>query len=94
MTRPLLFPVEAHSGGSYLPTPRTVAMFFDSSSAIDFICSEHPLRCLFLGEPRYDRRESGYRPAEKPSGYREWCAAIDARKAETVGDPLLRRHAA
>lgn len=80
--RPLLFPVEAHTGGSYHPTPHTVALFFDSSSAIDFISAEHPHRYLYLGTPRYDRRASGYRPEEKPSGYREWLASLPKQRPD------------
>lgn len=90
--KPLFFPVEAHTGG-YRPTPHCVAVFFDSSSAIDFISTEHPRRSLYLGEPKSDRRESGYRFSDG----RDWRAEYEAWAAQFTqvrGDPMKARAAA
>jgi hypothetical protein len=71
--KPMLFPaVGRTSDWSF----GTVAVFFDSSAAIDFISAEAPHRDLYLGNPTYDRRKSGYRPVEKPSGYEAWLIEV------------------
>lgn len=65
----------------------TVAAFFHSRDAEEFAI--HPERFnaakrnLYVGEPRYDRRKRGYRPAQadRDAQYREWLASIDQRKA-------------
>lgn len=76
----MLYPVESHTGGFYRPTPHTVAMFFDYGSAVDFIHADE--RTLFLGDPRYDRRQKGYRftPPQIGQSYKEWCAEQDLRR--------------
>lgn len=70
MIPPFLFPVRSWSG---VP----VAVFFTDSDAADFINAELPARNLYMFEPRYDRRERGYRyeperadltPKELPDG--------------------------
>ncbi len=58
MIRPMIFPVETHLGGSYHPTPRVVAHFFDWSSAAVFVNAELPERNLYLGA-------ADYRPSAK-----------------------------
>jgi hypothetical protein len=95
VTRPMFFPVYGFTGR--IPfEQQTLAVFFTSSDAETFAMhgGEFEPRHIYCAPPIYDRRESGYRPIEKPSGYREWLAQIDAQLTETVGDPLLRRHAA
>lgn len=49
--------------GFHNPHRPTVAMFFDYYDAVDFVRANMPERNLYIGEPRYDRRAKGYRPA-------------------------------
>jgi hypothetical protein len=62
MSRPVFtWPVWGFNG----PWPRnpTVAVFFHCADAEAFVRSTTD-RNLYVGEPRYDRRAAGYRPAE------------------------------
>lgn len=68
----MLFPAIGRTGWGV----GAVAIFFDTSAAIDFIAAEAPHRDLYLGTPRYDRRTSGYRPVEDTSGYEAWLIEI------------------
>lgn len=80
----MIWPVFGHRVGRV----ERVASFFTSSDAVDF--AMHPerdgfaKRNLYIGEPAYDRREAGYRPAEKPSGYQAWLAEVDAKKLQVA----------
>lgn len=86
----MLYPVEAHTGGSYLPTPRTVATFFTWSAAANFIEQQRGDGCnLYFGDPLYDRRQRGYRPAPVDSGYAAWCAQVDERRARIVEPEVI-----
>jgi hypothetical protein len=79
MSRPVFtWPVWGFNG----PWPRnpTVAVFFHCADAEDFVRSTTD-RDLYVGEPRYDRRVSGYRPAIEP---------ILDLSPEEIGDPLLK----
>jgi hypothetical protein len=57
-----------------------IASFFDYSDAALF--AMHPerdgfeRRNCFIDEGQYDRRRSGYRPPEKPSGYEAWLIEL------------------
>jgi hypothetical protein len=57
-----------------------IVFFFEESDAASFVNSELGKRNLYECEPRYDRRESGYRPVEKPSGYHAWLASLEPKK--------------
>jgi hypothetical protein len=56
---------------------RPIAFFFEERDAAAFINSELGKRNLYECEPRYDRREAGYRPAEKLNDYRDWLASLE-----------------
>ena len=81
MTR-FTFPVYGHSNGM----TETLAVFFTDADATDFAMNPERFgaerRNLYIAEPNYDRRVSGYRPAVARSGYAEWLASVDA------GEPL------
>jgi hypothetical protein len=81
MSAQFIYPVVSLSGGSYRPTPHTVAEFFELSDAETFAMREN----LHIGEPRYDRRTSGYRASDPhANAYREWLASLDIPPARYV----------
>lgn len=84
---PFLYPVISLTGGPYKPSPHTVAEFFNLGDAESFAMREN----LYVGEPRYDRRTSGYRASDPhANAYREWIASLDeAPLTEVHGDPFL-----
>jgi len=92
MSAQFIYPVVSLSGGSYRPTPHTVAEFFELSDAETFAMREN----LHIGEPRYDRRTSGYRaPDPYANAYREWLASLDETPlTEVHSDPFGERFAA
>jgi hypothetical protein len=91
---PFLYPVISLTGGPYKPSPHTVAEFFNLGDAESFAMGEN----LYVGEPRYDRRTSGYRASDPyANAYREWLASLDETPlTEVHPDPFLnsRRAAA
>ena len=92
MGSPLLYPVISLTGGPYKPSPHTVAEFFNLGDAESFAMREN----LYVGEPRYDRRTSGYRASDPyANAYREWLASLDETPlTEVRGDPFLKARAA
>lgn len=92
MSAQFIYPVVSLSGGSYRPTPHTVAEFFELSDAETFAMREN----LHIGEPRYDRRTRGYRASDPyANDYREWLASLDETPlTEVRGDPFLKARAA
>jgi len=94
MTYPMVYPVISLTGGPYKPSPHEVATFFNLGDAETFAMREN----LYVGEPRYDRRTSGYRASDPyANAYREWLASLDETPlTEVRGDPFLnsRRAAA
>lgn len=93
MGSPFLYPAISLTGGPYKPSPHTVAEFFNLGDAESFAMREN----LYVGKPRYDRRESGYRFTPEPvvPSYREWCAQVDANRvpildldSSVIGDPF------
>jgi len=84
---PFLYPVISLTGGPYKPSPHEVATFFNLGDAESFAMREN----LHIGEPRYDRRTSGYRASDPyANAYREWLAQVDANRVPILD--LETRH--
>jgi hypothetical protein len=54
---PMLWPVWSFAN----PSNPVVAYFFDYYDAVDFVNENLPERNFYIGEPKYDKRLSGYK---------------------------------
>jgi hypothetical protein len=79
-TRAIIIPV--YGFGAHRYATEAIATFFDSNDAIDYALHPDWPRNVFVGVGKYDRRTSGYRPAQPDhrAAYEAWCREVDLRR--------------